>query len=109
MRSVMIALMSCGLASVATMTEARELKTNDRYMCSWGAGTAAKAQELKLAGVSLYAARQKLQTYKFTKPWMRMMAMGITEQTYDSRSRLKPEAIRQSFYQDCVRYKVARK
>jgi hypothetical protein len=38
-----------------------------------------------------------------------MMAMGITEQTYDSRSRLKPEAIRQSFYQDCVRYKVARK
>jgi hypothetical protein len=46
---------------------------------------------------------------KFNKSWMRMMAMGITEQTYDSRSRLKPEAIRQGFYQDCVRYKVARK
>ena len=38
-----------------------------------------------------------------------MMAMGITEQTYDSRSRAKPEVIRQSFYQDCLRYKVARK
>ncbi|MCX2901310.1 hypothetical protein [Pseudomonas mandelii] len=109
MRNVMIALMSCGLASVATMAEAKELKTNDRYMCSWGAGTAAKAQELKLAGVSLYAARQKLQTYKFTKPWMRMMAMGITEQTYDSPSRIKPAAIRQGFYDDCVRYKLARR
>lgn len=78
-------------------------------MCSWGAGTAARAQELKLSGVSLYAARQKIQTIKFNKSWMRMMAMGITEQTYDSHSRLKPEAIRKSFYQDCLRYKVARK
>ena len=58
MRSVMIALMSCGLASVATMAEARELKTNDRYMCSWGAGTAAKAQELKLAGVAVRRAAE---------------------------------------------------
>jgi hypothetical protein len=55
------------------------------------------------------AARQKLKTYQFKKPWMHMMAMGITEQTYDSRSRVKPEVIRQSFYQDCLRYKLARK
>ncbi|MEX5687521.1 MULTISPECIES: hypothetical protein [Pseudomonas] len=109
MRNVLIALMSCGLASAAASVQARELVENDRYMCSWGAGTAAKAQELKLSGVSLYAARQKLQTYRFSKPWMRMMAMGITEQTYDSQSRLKPAAIRQGFYDDCVRYKVARK
>jgi hypothetical protein len=40
---------------------------------------------------------------------MHMMAMGITEQTYDSKSRFKPEAIRKSFYEDCVRYKLARK
>jgi hypothetical protein len=109
MRNVMITLMACGLAGMAASVQAKELVSNDRYMCSWGAGTAARAQELKLSGVSLYAARQKLQAYKFSKPWMRMMAMGITEQTYDSNSRIKPAAIRESFYQDCLRYKLARK
>jgi len=111
LRKLVISLAVAGVAmSIESMAvEAKELKPNDRYMCSWGAGTAARAQELKLQGVSLYAARQKIQSYKFSKTWMRMMAMGITEQTYDSRSRLKPEAIRQGFYQDCVRYKVARK
>lgn len=108
MRNVWITLISLGLAGVDIPVEAKELQGNDRYMCSWGAGTAAKAQELKLAGVSLYAARQKLQTYKFSKPWMRMTAMGITEQTYDSPSRIKPAALRQSFYEDCVRFKLAR-
>ncbi|MGE8144049.1 hypothetical protein ACQKP7_02435 [Pseudomonas frederiksbergensis] len=102
-------VISFALASIAIPVEAKELMPNDRYMCSWGAGTAARAQELKLQGVSLYAARQKIQGYKFNKAWMRMMAMGITEQTYDSQSRFKPEAIRKSFYEDCVRYKLARK
>jgi hypothetical protein len=40
---------------------------------------------------------------------MRMMAMGITEQTYDSPTRIKPAAVRQSFYDDCVRFKLAGK
>jgi len=109
MRNVMVALISLGLASVAASVQAKELASNDRYVCSWGAGTAARAQELKLSGVSLYAARQKLHTYKFSKPWMHMMAMGITEQTYDSHSRMKPAALRESFYEECVRYKLARK
>ncbi|MEO8492799.1 hypothetical protein [Pseudomonas sp.] len=109
MRTVGIMLIACSLAGGAAAVQARELRDGDKYMCSWGAGTAARAQELKLSGVSLYAARQKIQTIKFNKSWMHMMAMGITEQTYDSRSRVKPEVIRQSFYQDCVRYKVARK
>lgn len=106
MRNVLI---SFALASVAIPVEAKELMPNDRYMCSWGAGTAARAQELKLSGVSLYAARQKIQGYSFSKSWMHMLAMGITEQTYDSPSRYKPEAIRKSFYEDCVKYKLARK
>ncbi len=109
MRNVGIMLIACAMAGGAVSVEARELRDNDKYMCSWGAGTAARAQELKLSGVSLYAARQKLKTYQFKKPWMHMMAMGITEQTYDSRSRVKPEVIRQSFYQDCLHYKLARK
>ncbi|MFC6339851.1 hypothetical protein GIR22_15400 [Pseudomonas sp. CCM 7891] len=109
MRKMGIMLIACSLAGGAVSVQARELRENDRYMCSWGAGTAARAQELKLSGVSRYAARQKIQSYKFNKSWMRMMAMGITEQTYDSRSRLKPAVIRQGFYQDCVRYKLTRK
>ena len=109
MRNVGIMLIACSLAGGAAAVQARELREGDKYMCSWGAGTAARAQELKLSGVSLYAARQKIQTIKFNKSWMRMMAMGITEQTYDSPTRFKPEAVRQSFYNDCVKYKLARK
>ncbi|NUU39157.1 hypothetical protein [Pseudomonas sp. C2B4] len=109
MRIIRIVLVSVGVAGLAVSAQARELKDNDRYVCSWGAGTAARAQELKLSGVSLYAARQKIQAYKFAKTWMRMMALGITEQTYDSPTRIKPAAVRASFYDDCVRYKLARK
>jgi hypothetical protein len=109
MRNLLSALIPVALVSVVASAQAKELPANDRYVCSWGAGTAARAQELKLSGVSLYAARQKIQTYKFNKSWMRMMALGITEQTYDSPSRFKPAAVRESFYKDCVRYKVARK
>ncbi|WP_419710044.1 hypothetical protein [Pseudomonas sp. NFX224] len=109
MRNVWIGLISLSVAGLAVSAQARELKPGDTYMCSWGAGTAARAQELKLSGVSLYAARQKIQSYKFAKSWMRMMAMGITEQTYDSPTKMKPAALRQSFYDDCVKYKLARK
>ncbi|HEF4762926.1 TPA: hypothetical protein SAN82_005403 [Pseudomonas putida] len=109
MRIIRIALISVGVAGLAASAQAKELKDNDRYVCSWGAGTAGRAQELKLSGVSLYAARQKIQAYKFSKPWMRMMALGITEQTYDSPTRIKPAAVRASFYDDCLRYKLARK
>ncbi|AMB84632.1 hypothetical protein AWM79_04655 [Pseudomonas agarici] len=109
MRTVWATLISFSLAGVALCADGKELRSNDRFMCNWGAGTAARAQKLKLSGVSRYAARQKIQTYKFNKDWMRMMALGITEQTYDSQSRLKPEAIRRSFYQDCVKYKLARR
>ena len=109
MRKTWIALIPLVVAGVASSAQAKELASNDQYMCSWGAGTAARAQELKLSGVSLYAARQKIQAYKFGKSWMRMMALGITEQTYDSPSRLKPTAVRTIFDEDCVRYKLARK
>lgn len=109
MRKTWIALIPLVVAGIANSAQAKALASNDQYMCSWGAGTAAKAQELKLSGVSLYAARQKIQVYKFSKSWMRMMALGITEQTYDSPSRFKPASVRQSFYEDCIRYKLARK
>jgi hypothetical protein len=109
MRNVWVMLISFALASVTVSGQAKELMSNDRFMCNWGAGTAARAQELKQSGVSLYAARQKIQAYTFSKGWMRMMALGITQQTYASKSRIKPAAVRQSFYEECVRYKLAHK
>ncbi|WAH55943.1 hypothetical protein LZ023_23295 [Pseudomonas silvicola] len=109
MRNMMIALSAVVLTGATVCAEAREIRADDRYMCSWGAGTAAKAQELKLSGVSLYAARQKIQTYRFSKGWMRMMAMGITEQTYDSASKAKPAVVRETFYEGCIHYRLARK
>lgn len=99
------ALLTAGYAHAAGAAKAAQRQDADRYTCSWGAGTAARAQELKLAGVSLYAARQKIQAYSFDRSWKRMLAMRITEQTYDSHSRYKAEAVRQVFYQDCVNYK----
>ena len=52
MRNVGIMLIACSLAGGAAAVQARELREGDKYMCSWGAGTAARAQELKLSGVS---------------------------------------------------------
>jgi len=60
-----------------------------------------------LSGVTLYTARKKLQARKFAKPWMRMTAFGITEQTYNSRSRLSPAAIGKTYHEQCVQHAVA--
>jgi len=67
MRKIWIALIPLVVAGISNSTQAKELATQDQYMCSWGAGTAARAQELKLSGVSLYAARQKIQTPRVAK------------------------------------------
>jgi len=109
MRNVMFALAGVALTGLTLNAQAREIRPDDRFMCSWGAGTAARAQELKLVGVSRYAAREKIQTIKFTKGWMRMMALGITEQTYDSGSNAKPAVVRETFYDGCIHYKLARR
>ena len=89
--------------------EARALSANDRQVCDWGGRIAADAQQSKLSGVSLYAARKRLQSRKFPKPWMRMTAFGIVEQTYNSPSRMKPTAIRQVYQEQCLEHAVARR
>lgn len=97
------------LVSGSLTAQAKEPSMNGRAICACGSGIAAGAQESKLAGVTLYGARKKLQTRKFTQPWMRMTAMGITEQTYKSPSRLKPAGIKQTYYEQCVTHELARK
>jgi len=107
MRIVVSGLVVCVLAGVAFCAQAKDLSKNDRFVCSWGAGIAGGAQASKLSGVSLYGARRKLQYRKFQQPWQRMMAMGITEQTYASASRLKPAGVSQTYNEECLKHELA--
>lgn len=109
MRAFVMTVALCAAATLSLAVQAKALNKNDRFVCSWGSDIAAGAQQSKLSGVTLYAARKRLQARKFPKPWMRMTAMGITEQTYNSRSRLKPAAIKQTYYEQCTRHAVAQR
>ncbi|MFG0634832.1 hypothetical protein [Pseudomonas sp. xss_2] len=109
MRVFLATMAGCLLACMAFTAQARALSQNDRHVCGWGSQIAAEAQQAKLSGVNLYATRKRLQARKFPKPWMRMTAFGITEQTYNSQSRLKPAAIKQTYYEQCVQHAVARR
>lgn len=109
MRVFLVTVAGCLLAATAFSAQARALSQNERQVCGWGAQIAAEAQQAKLSGVTLYATRKKLQARRFSKPWMRMTAFGITEQTYNSRSRLKPAAIKQTYYEQCAQHAVAKK
>ena len=102
MRFFLASLTGCLLCVTAGYALASPPTAQQRQVCTWGAGVAAEAQQAKLAGRTLYAHRKRLQARKFQKPWMRMTAMGITEQTYGSRSRLGPAAIKQTYYEQCV-------
>ncbi|QBF26347.1 hypothetical protein EXN22_11815 [Pseudomonas tructae] len=109
MRAYGLTLAAFLLVALPLGAQAKALGNNDRFMCSWGSDMAAGAQQSKLSGVTLYTARKRLQVRKFPKPWMRMTAMGITEQTYNSQSRLKPAAIKQTYYEQCVSHALARR
>lgn len=108
MRVILVTAAGCVLASMAIGVQAKTSSKDDRLMCAWGSEIAAEAQQSKLSGVTLYTARKRLQARKFPKPWMRMTALGITEQTYDSRSRLKPAAIRETYQEQCMQHAYRR-
>jgi len=109
MRTIVITVAVISVALVALDAQARELSKSHRFACTWGSDIAAGAQQSKLSGISLYGARKRLQVRKFQQPWMRMTAMGITEQTYNSTSRLKPSAVKQTYYEQCVRHELAQR
>jgi hypothetical protein len=96
------------LVALSSAAHARSA-TEQRYVCTWGADIAKGAQASKLSGVTRYGARQRLQARKFAKSWMRPMALGITEQTYDSPSRLKPDSVRKIYYDGCIKHELARR
>lgn len=97
------------LMAAAIPAHARAISKNDLQVCKWGASVAQTAQQSKLSGTTLYSARKTLQTRKFAQPWMRKMAVGITEQTYKSPSRLKPAAVKQTYYDGCIQHDLARR
>ena len=109
MRILVLGVTTLALVAVSGVALAKDVSKSGRSMCTWGSGIAAGAQEAKLSGVTLYGARNKLQNRKFPQPWMRMTAMGITEQTYKSTSRLKPAAIKQTYYEQCIKHEQARR
>lgn len=109
MQTIKIVVVFCVLASGSSITFARDLSKNERDLCTWGAGIAGMAQQYKLAGLTLYGARTKLQARHFSQQWMRMNALGIVEQTYDSPSRLRPESVKQVYYEGCTRHELARR
>lgn len=109
MRIVFFALASFAVASLPLAVQAKPLTEHERYICKWGSGMAGEAQAHKLAGVSRYGARSKIQARKFERQWMRTMALRISEQTYDSESRLKPASVRQIYYDGCIRHELARR
>ncbi len=109
MRSVGLGLAAFILIVAVIPAQARDISKNDLRVCKWGAEVAGAAQQSKLSGTTLFSARKQLQARKFSQPWMRKMAVGITEQTYKSPSRLKPAAVHQTYYDGCIQHDLARK
>lgn len=97
------------LAGLSLSAQAGSANERQRSVCDWGSRIAGAAQASKLSGVTRYGARQRIQSRTFPKRWMRPMALGITEQTYDSESRLKPETVKNIYYDGCIEHELARR
>nr|WP_314487250.1 hypothetical protein [uncultured Pseudomonas sp.] len=92
------------LTLLSAQAQARALTEHDRQLCNWGGQIAGSAQQAKLSGVNVYTQRKRLQNHKFAKSWMRMTAMGITEQTYNSRSQLPAVEIKKTYIEQCLQH-----
>ena len=106
-------VMSFGVAALALMAvmstaQAKGVSRQQVEVCRWGADMARSAQQSKLSGTTLWRARENLKVRKFSKPWMPKMALGITEQTYASRSRLQPASVKKTYYEGCIRHEQGR-
>ncbi len=97
------------LAAVSLEAQARALTQNQQSVCRWGSDIAAGAQASEAFRRQPVRRAKLLQVRKFPRPWMRMTALGITEQTYNSASRLKPVAVKQTYYEQHVRHELARR
>ncbi|WP_213875103.1 hypothetical protein [Pseudomonas sp. dw_358] len=108
MRVWTLTLAALALVAVSPV-QARDLRPKDLQMCQWGAETARNAQQSKLSGVTLWTARHRVQVRHYAQPWMHKMALGITDQTYHSKSRLRPLAVKKAYYDGCIKHELARR
>ncbi len=108
MRFNYVAVAALVLMSVATSAQAKGLSKQQVEMCRWGSDVARSAQQSKLSGTTLWRARENLKVRKYPQPWMPRMALGITEQTYASRSRLQPASVKKTYYEGCIRHEQGR-
>lgn len=107
-------VMSVGVAAVVLMSvmataQAKGVSKQQVEVCRWGSEMARSAQHAKLSGTTLWRARENLKARRFAKPWMPRMAVGITEQTYASRSRLQPASVKKTYYEGCIRHEQGRR
>lgn len=109
MRSLPLAFGIVLFTLCATTVEAKTITKNQAEMCHWGAQIARSAQQSKLSGKTLFSTRRHFQQSNYSQPWMKKMAIGITEQTFSSRSRVSPKTVEQTYYQGCTRHELARK
>lgn len=98
-----LSLLAIGVSTV----EAKTITKAQADMCRWGSQVAHNAQKSKLDGKTLYSTRRALQERRYPKSWMKKMAVGITEQTFSSRSRVSPKSVEKIYYQGCVRHEMA--
>lgn len=108
MRFNYVALAMLALMSMAPSAQAKGLSKQQVEMCRWGSDIARSAQHSKLSGTTLWRARENLKARKYPRAWMPKMALGITEQTYASRSRLQPASVKKTYYDGCIRHEQAR-
>ncbi|WNW10265.1 hypothetical protein RRX38_03560 [Pseudomonas sp. DTU_2021_1001937_2_SI_NGA_ILE_001] len=97
------------LLSMVEVAHARPVTQNQAKMCRWGSEVAKNAQQLKLSGKTLWSTRRSIEGRQYAKPWMKKMAVGITEQTFASRSRMNPKEVKDTYYQGCLRHEMARR
>lgn len=109
MRSIKNTLVMCLVMGGMSSAFAKDLSKSERDLCTWGAGMASSAQQYKLSGLTLYGARNKIQARHFPQQWMRISALRIAEQTYDSPSRMRPDSVKQVYYEGCVKHELARR
>lgn len=103
-----LGVVSLALAVAISPVQARDLQPKDLQLCKWGADAAQAAQRAKLAGVPVWHAREQVESRKYSQPWMRKMALGINNQTYQSKSRLGPLAVKRAYYDGCIKHELAR-
>lgn len=107
MRVIPLVIVATLFTLAISPAQAKTVNQSQAEMCRWGSAVARDAQQSKLSGKTLYSTRKRVQERTYPRSWMKKMAVGITEQTFASRSQIKPDVVKQTYYQGCIRHETA--